>query len=169
MATQRATKSRSQDAIALLKQDHKNVKELLSELEETPGRGRKKRETLLRKIALELRVHARIEEEIFYPAYHAAARKAEDSKLFFEATEEHAIAMQVLALLEDTDSAGEIFAARAKVLKDLVEHHIEEEEKQLFPRSKQLLDKPTLQELGERLQERRSELEGDESLLTRSA
>jgi hemerythrin superfamily protein len=167
MATARATKTR--DAITLLKQDHRGVKALLGELEETSARGRKKRETLLARIALEIRVHARLEEELFYPAYQEAATKREDAKLFFEATEEHAIAEQELALLEESDSGGDVFAARAKVLKDLVEHHIEEEEKQMFPRAKKLLDKQELEQLGERMSERRSELKEDVAQLERSA
>jgi hemerythrin-like domain-containing protein len=169
MASARATTTRNRDAITILKQDHRQVKELLGELEETSARGRKKRESLLERIALELRVHARLEEEIFYPAYQEAATKREDAKLFFEATEEHAIAEQELALLEESDSGGDVFAARAKVLKDLVEHHIEEEEKQMFPRAKKLLDKQELEQLGERMSERRSELKEDVAQLERSA
>jgi hemerythrin superfamily protein len=153
---------RSQDAIALLKADHETVRGLLEQLEKTTARGAKRRVELLGKIAQEIRVHARIEEEIFYPAYHAAAKTEDDSKLFFEATEEHGLVDVVLPALEETDPASEPFGAKGKVLKDLIEHHAEEEETEMFPRAKKLLGKERLAELGEELATRKSELLADE-------
>jgi hemerythrin-like domain-containing protein len=147
-----------QDAIALLKADHKKVKALMEELEETTERAVAKRKTLRAKIATEIRVHARIEEEVFYPAFHASGQTREDSMLFHEAAQEHEVVTNVLDELERMDPATEKFAAQAKVLKDIVLHHVEEEEGELFPRSRKLLDKDELRELGVRMAERKQVL-----------
>jgi hemerythrin-like domain-containing protein len=149
------------DAISFLKDDHKKVKELLTKLEETTERGAKTREKLLREIETEVKVHTQIEEEIFYPAYHEAAKKKEDTKLFFEATEEHHVVDLVLPEIRDTDPASEEFGAKAKVLKELIEHHADEEEKQMFPKARKLLDAEELKELGARLERRKMELMGE--------
>lgn len=147
------------DAIRLLKNDHKTVRALLSQLEDTTARSVKKRSDLLADIELELLVHARVEEEIFYPAFKAAGKKADDAKQFFEATEEHRAAGDlVLPDLKATDPASEKFSGRAKVLKELVEHHAKEEEKEMFPRAKELLSKDELDALGDQMASRKEEL-----------
>ena len=120
------TRPVEKDAITLLTADHKKVRPLLGELEETSARAVDKRGKLLQTIELELKVHAKIEEEIFYPALRKAAEKQDDKKLYYEALEEHHVVDTVLAELKDTAPASEEFAAKAKVLKDLVEHHAEE-------------------------------------------
>ncbi len=148
------------DAIALLEADHDTVRELLSEMEGTTARGSKKRLELLEKIAKEVRIHATIEEEIFYPAYHEAAKSQEEEQLFFEAAEEHQLVKIILPALEKTDPSTVEFGARAKVLKDLVEHHAEEEEDEMFPKAKKLLGKARLVELGEQLAARKEQLAG---------
>ena len=141
----------AKNAITLLKEDHAAVKELLEQLAETTDRAAKKREQLLEKIDAELRAHARIEERILYPEFREAAKAKEDLKLYFEATEEHELAEQVLDSLGETDVTDERFGAKAKVLKDLVLHHAQEEEKEMFPRVKKLFDNEALAEMGERL------------------
>ena len=147
------------DAIALLKQDHKAVKALLTELADTTNRAQKTRTELLQKIATEIKAHATIEEEIFYPAFKAAGEKADDGKMFFEALEEHRAAGDlVLPDLLKTDVQSDQFGGRAKVLKELIEHHADEEEKEMFPRARQLMDKAQLEQLGERMAQRKAEL-----------
>jgi hemerythrin-like domain-containing protein len=148
----------SKDATALLRKDHDTVRKLLGELEETTTRGAKKREALVAEIALEVEVHAAIEEEIFYPAFREQGESGEDEKLFLEAAEEHKLVHGALPELQSTDPRTELFSARAKVLKDLIEHHADEEESELFPRVRELFSKSELQELGQRLEERKSEL-----------
>ena len=148
------------DAVALLKQDHAEVKKLLSQLEATSLKSASKRQSLLGKIALEVRIHARIEEEIFYPAFRGAGRKGEDQKTFFEAREEHGLVDHVLPQLEGTDPQTELFSARAKVLKDLIEHHAEEEENEMLPRARELMSREELETLGTKLQQRKQELMG---------
>ncbi len=146
------------DAIELLKADHETVSELLSDLEKTTDRGLKKREDLLAQLGAEIRAHATIEEEILYPAFHEAAETKEETKLFFEATEEHGLVDIVLQALEETNPSADEFGAKAKVLKDLIEHHVEEEEKEMFPAAKKLLGRERLAELGEELKARKEEL-----------
>ena len=159
------------NAIQLLKEDHTKVRKLLSELAETTPRGVKIRTELLAQIATELRVHSKIEEEIFYPALHAAAKNREDETMYFEALEEHRAAGElVLPDLEKTDVASDRFSGRAKVLKELVEHHAGEEEKEMFPRARELLSADELKALGARMERRKQELlAGDEAGLVGKA
>jgi len=146
------------DAIQLLKSDHQIVKGLLKELAETTSRATKRRLTLVAEIRLNLHAHTAIEEEIFYPAYRKAGGK-EQEKMYFEALEEHRAAEDlVLPDLLKTEPDSEKFSGRAKVLKELIEHHIEEEEKELFKQAKQLLDKATLQSLGEHMAQRKEQV-----------
>ena len=146
------------NAISLLEKDHDTVRKLLSELEETTSRGVRKRSELLEKIALEVEVHAAIEEEVFYPAFRRRGKTKEDEKLFFEAAEEHKLVKGVLPELQKTDPGTEYFSARAKVLKDLIEHHAEEEESELLPRARELMSSEELEELGAKLAERKRAL-----------
>jgi hemerythrin-like domain-containing protein len=142
------------DAIKLLKTDHENVRALLGQFENATGA---RREKLRGKIETELKVHTQIEEEIFYPAYRDAARKKEDKKLYFEALEEHHVVDLVLPEMNDGASPEEL-KAKAKVLKELVEHHADEEEKEMFPRARKVLDKEELRALGEQMQLRKETL-----------
>ena len=147
------------NAIQLLKQDHKTVRGLLSDLEATTRRALKRRGELLAKVAREIDVHTRIEEEIFYPAFKQAGDRGEDAKLYHEAREEHRAAGEmVLPDLLKTAPDSEEFGGRAKVLKELVEHHAREEEREMFPRARQLLTAAQLRDLGELMMERKQEL-----------
>jgi len=147
------------DAIALLKADHATMRALLGKLEKTTARGVKRRRELLVQVDANLKAHTSIEEEIFYPAFKDAGKKSDDDKMYFEALEEHRTAGDlVLPDLMKTDLGSEQFSGRAKVLKELVDHHAGEEEKEMFPRAKKLLSKDTLNELGDRMQRRKREL-----------
>jgi hemerythrin-like domain-containing protein len=139
------------DAIALLKADHKKARSLLGELENTSARATTRREELLQTIERELKIHTTIEEEIFYPAFRETAEKQDDKRLFYEAVEEHHVVDTVLGELLQAEPASEQFGAKAKVLKDLVEHHAEEEETEMLPRARKLMTRQRLVELGERL------------------
>ena len=146
------------DAIQLLKADHKEMRALLAELESSTSRGVKKRRQLVTEIEAKLKAHTTIEEEIFYPAFKEAGKKSDD-KMYFEALEEHRAAGDlVLPDLVRTDPSSEKFSGRAKVLKELVEHHADEEEKEMFPRAKKLLSKDELVQLGEQLEARKEAL-----------
>jgi len=152
-------KETAMDAIQLLKKDHSTVRGLLDELVATTPRGLKKRTDLISRIARELKAHTTIEEEIFYPAFKAAGEKGNDSRMFFEAKEEHRAAGDlVLPDVLSTDPGSEKFSGRAKVLKEMIEHHAKEEETDMFPRAKQLLSKEELLALGDQMAVRKEQL-----------
>lgn len=136
------------NAIDLLKADHEKVKDILSQLSESTERALKKRAELLAKLEMEVSIHTRLEEEILYPAFKEAGSKEEDV-MYYEAKEEHrTVDSLVLPDLKETDPGTPEFAGRVKVVKELLEHHIEEEESEMFPKAKQLLGKAKLDELG---------------------
>jgi hemerythrin-like domain-containing protein len=141
------------DAIAMLKADHDKVKRLLSELETTTERGVKTREELFATIKGELTVHETIEEEIFYPALKEHPKAKE---LVLEAYEEHHVVDTVMAELEGLDVADETWGAKATVMKENVEHHIEEEESEMFKQARQVFERQELEDLGARMAERKA-------------
>jgi hemerythrin-like domain-containing protein len=148
------------DAIALLKEDHEKVRELLGELEETTSKATSRRQTLLKSIEQELKIHTKIEEEIFYPAFRDASSKEDDKKLYYEALEEHHVVDMVLPEIRKIDAGSDEFAAKAKVLKDLVEHHAEEEEAEMFPRARKLMDREELLQLGQQIVQAKESMTG---------
>jgi hemerythrin-like domain-containing protein len=140
------------DAIALLKADHDKVKRLLSELETTTERGIKTRTELFATIKGELTLHEVIEEEIFYPALKSHP-KAKD--IVMEGYEEHHVVDLLMGELEALDVDDESWGAKAMVMKENVEHHIEEEEGDMFKQARQVFDTEELEELGERMDARK--------------
>ena len=147
------------DATKLLTEDHKKVRTVLAELGKTSEQDTDKREELLGEIALDLEVHTRIEEEIFYPAFRKACGDDENDKLYFEALEEHrAVGDLVLPDLQNTPTSSEKFDGRAKVLKELVEQHADGEEEIMFRRARKVFSSDELNELGAQLAEREEEL-----------
>lgn len=149
----------AKSAIELLEADHDKVRELLSELVESTTRAEKKRRELLAKIEQELHVHTHIEEEIFYPAFKEAGN-SEHKKMYFEAMEEHrAVDDLVLPDLKKTDPTSEKFSGRAKVLKELIEHHADEEEEEMFKLARKSMSREELQELGEKMEARKREIQ----------
>lgn len=140
------------NAIDLLKADHEKVKTILGQLSDSTERATKKRAELLDKLEMEISIHTRLEEEILYPAFKAAGSKEQDV-MYFEAKEEHrTVDSLVLPDLKQTDPGTVEFAGRVKVVKELLEHHIEEEETEMFPQAKKLLGKAKLDELGEQME-----------------
>jgi hemerythrin-like domain-containing protein len=147
------------NAISLLKEDHEKVKSLLTELEETSNRAVKSRQELVQKIVKELKIHTKIEEDVFYPAFKAAAEKQEERVMYHEANEEHRLVDFEIPRLESTDPSTDDFSAHAKVLKELVEHHVKEEEKEMFPMAKKLLTKDELEEIGNLMEQEKKKLQ----------
>ncbi|MEX0922431.1 MAG: hemerythrin domain-containing protein [Rhodovibrionaceae bacterium] len=147
------------NAIELLEQDHSAVRKLLKDLTETTNRAEKTRQELLSKIKNELQIHTQIEEEIFYPAFRNADRK-KHGELYHEAMEEHRIVEKMV--VPDTEGSkvkSDEFAGRAKVLKELVEHHAKDEEEEMFPMARKVLSAKQLEELGARMAARKKELQ----------
>jgi hemerythrin-like domain-containing protein len=143
-----------EDAIKLLKSDHKEVSELVDKYEN--GRLSKDRKlAVARQICLALTVHAQIEEEIFYPAAREAMRDGED--LLDEAEVEHGSIKELVAAIENgSPDDDELFDARVKVLGEYVKHHVKEEENELFPKARK--SDMDLEEVGARLAGRKEEL-----------
>lgn len=123
------------DAIALLKQDHANVKAMFKDFAGLGERAFASKKRLADKICLELTRHATAEEELFYPALRAASKAAED--LVDEATVEHATAKDLIAQIGEMDPHDELFDAKVTVLGEYIDHHVKEEEGELFPQAKQ--------------------------------
>jgi hemerythrin HHE cation binding domain-containing protein len=143
------------DALSLLKKDHDKVKKMLQELETTTERGVKTRQELFTKVKHELTVHEAIEEEIFYPALKLHP-KTKDIAL--EAYEEHHVVDTVIAEIEGVPYEDETWGAKFKVMKENLEHHIEEEEGEMFKQAKQVFDQDELTQLGESMKARKEEL-----------
>jgi hypothetical protein len=142
------------DALTLLKNDHDEVKKLLKELEGTTERGVATRRDLFGRIKRDLTVHEIIEEEIFYPTLKEHP-KAKD--IVLEGYEEHDVVNILLGELSDLDPSDETWGAKAKVMKENVEHHIEEEEGEMFRDARQIFDKAELEQLGEQMAARKQE------------
>ena len=138
------------NAFTLLKADHKKVAGILEKIDSTTERGVKTREDLFTQLKTELDVHARIEEEIFYPALEDAK---ETREITLEAFEEHRLVKQLLSELEKMDKGDEQWTARFTVLKENIEHHVEEEEGEMFPKARKVLNEAEAEELGTRLEE----------------
>jgi hypothetical protein len=138
------------DALSLLKADHDVVRKILAEGESTTERAEKGRSELFTRLKTELEIHERIEEEVFYPALKAHPKARE---LALEGFEEHHIVDQILAELEQTDPTDEQWTAKFKVAKENLEHHIEEEEGDMFKAARSAFSKAELEELGARMQE----------------
>jgi len=116
------------NAITMLKADHATVKRLLRELDESGDRATKQRERLLADIEREVKIHSQLEEELFYPTFKKCAETTDAEDLFYEATEEHHVVDMILPELKSTSPKTPEFAAKAKVLRELIEHHVREEE-----------------------------------------
>jgi hypothetical protein len=140
------------DAIALLKADHEKMRGLLNELEATTERGVKTRTELFATIKGELTLHEIIEEEIFYPELKAHP-KAKD--IVLEAYEEHHVVDLLMGELEALDVGDETWGAKALVMKENVEHHMEEEEGDMFKKARQVFEAAELDELGQRMEARK--------------
>jgi len=149
------------NAIELLKADHVKVKSILAQLSESTDRAIKKRTELLEKLEMEISIHTRLEEEILYPAFKEAGSKEQDI-MYFEAKEEHrTVDSLVVPDLKLTDPSTPEFAGRVKVVKELLEHHIEEEETEMFPQAKKLLGKARLDDLGSQMEAMRASVKKD--------
>jgi len=137
------------NAFELLKQDHEKVSGIFEQIEETTERAVKTREELYGRLRMELDIHSEIEEEVFYPSIEELD---ETRALTLEAYEEHNVVKQLLDELDALPVDDETWTAKLKVLHENVDHHVEEEETELFPLVRQVLTKEAIDELGVRLQ-----------------
>ena len=144
------------DAFELLEDDHKKVKKLLAELEDTTEKAEKTREELFARIKKELLVHETLEEELLYPTLK---EHDETKEISLEGYEEHHVVNEIMAELEETPVSDERWAAKAAVMKENIDHHIEEEVDEMFPKGRKILDKERVEDLGDRMEARKKELE----------
>ena len=131
------------NALELLKQDHQKVAELFEQAEQTENE--KQKQKLFHRIKTELEIHTQIEENIFYPALE---QQEELKSLVLEAYEEHRQVKTLLREISALVDGSEKFDAKLKVMKENVEHHVEEEETEMFPRVKQFMSTPELEQMG---------------------
>ena len=129
------TRNNETDAIALLTADHKTVKALFKQFEQLKGQedAGEQKGRLVQKICNELTVHAQVEEELFYPAVRDAI---DDDDLMDEADIEHASAKELIAQLEELSPGDDHYDARVTVLSEYIDHHVKEEEGEMFSESR---------------------------------
>jgi hypothetical protein len=145
------------DVIKLLKEDHRKLKGLFAELEGTEHA--EKRFRLLNEIEKEIRIHSRAEENLVYPAYREIAEKKKEKEMFFEANAEHHAVDLFLPELRDVDISSDVFKARATVLREMIEHHVEEEETEMFKTLREHMKKEELENLGIEVRHFKQDLE----------
>jgi hemerythrin-like domain-containing protein len=149
--------TRKTDAIALLTDDHKAVKKLFKSyhsLIDDEAKGSQKAE-VAQQICRELTVHAQIEEEIFYPAVRESI---DDQDLMDEAAVEHATAKDLIAQIEAMSPDDEYYDAKVTVLGEYIDHHVKEEQDEMFPKARKAID---VDAIGAALKERKEELMGE--------
>jgi hemerythrin superfamily protein len=143
----------SRNAFDVLEQDHREVEEWFDEYDELKDSDEDRKAELAEKICLALKVHAQMEEEIFYPRAREATK---DNDLIDEAIVEHATVKNLIAEIEEMDVGEELFDAKVRVLGEMVKRHIREEEEELFPELQSA--KMDLDAVGKELAERKEEL-----------
>lgn len=146
--------AKANDAIAMLISDHREVEELFKQFEKQTDRARDKKKQIADQICAALTVHTQIEEEIFYPAARDAVNDADE--LLDEAEVEHASAKELIMQIQEMDPEDDLYDAKVKVLSEQIEHHVKEEEKEMFPKVKK--SKLDLEALGEEMAMRKDEL-----------
>ena len=146
--------NKSTDAIAMLTADHKEVKAMFKEYEALGDRANAGKKKLADQICTALTLHATIEEEIFYPALRAASKDAAD--LLDEAAVEHAGAKDLIAQIQDMDPEDDLYDAKVKVLGEQVDHHVGEEEGEMFAKARKA--KLDMDALGAEMAARKDEL-----------
>ena len=119
----------------LLKSDHREVSDLFDKIEKMPGKGSRK-DDLFEQLKMQLQMHSDVEEEIFYPALQEAA---ETHDIVLESLEEHDVVKKLLGELDSEPKYTDEWMAKLTVLRENVEHHVEEEETRLFPKAGKLL------------------------------
>jgi hemerythrin superfamily protein len=150
----------AQDAIELLTTDHRNVKALFKRFETLKDEDDSddEKSEIVARICAELTIHSTIEEEIFYPAVREAI---DDQDLMDEADVEHAGAKELIAQLESAEPGDDHYDAKVTVLSEYIDHHVKEEEGEMFPKAKKAID---TQEIGAELAARKAELAAEMGL-----
>ena len=137
-----------EDGLQLLEREHRRFEELLKRGEESTERARKSRRELLNTLTAELNAHELMEEQVLYPALQS---HPETREIVLEGFEEHHVADLIIEELHDVATNDEAWAAKFKVLKENIEHHIEEEERKMFRFARGVLSRDELMELAKQM------------------
>ncbi len=151
-------KTPTNDAIAILVDDHKKVKALFEQFETLSDRSKVSKKRVSDQICRELTTHTEIEEQLFYPAVRGPIK---DEEMMNEAIVEHASAKDLITEISDMDPGDDLYDAKIKVLFEQIEHHVEEEEKEMFPEVRK--SKVDLVALGEQMGVLKQQLEAEGS------
>ncbi len=151
-----AQKARQEDPVRMLKQDHRKVEALFEQYEKA-GDGEATRKDIVDQISRELEIHAQVEERIFYQAFKSVSSE-DPKKVVRESFEEHKIVKTLIAELAPLQPGDEQFEAKVTVLKESVEHHVEEEEDELFPAAEKLFGDDQMRDLAARMREMKTKL-----------
>ena len=155
------------NALDLLKRDHQEVDKMFRQFEEIKdGASVDEKENLVTQICDALTVHAQIEEQIFYPAARRALGEQEGKDLLDEAAVEHQTLKDIIGRLEMAPTSDPLYDAGVKVLSEYVKHHVREEETELFPKVR--ASDMDLQAIGQQLEQRKQQLEGEASRSSRN-
>lgn len=137
------------DVITLLKEDHKHIAHLLSELVHTHNEDVNRRVSLFEKLEQELIMHTGYEEKLFYPALRSNPKT---HQLILEAYQEHHVIGHILADISRVAFDHDVWKAKMTVMKENIAHHVKEEERDIFPKVRQLLTAEELKKMGDDLQ-----------------
>jgi hypothetical protein len=146
--------ARPDDAVSLLMADHRKVEDLFKQYEKAK-KDETKKQAIFQQISMELKVHTQIEEEVFYPA---SREFVDDAEMVNEAEVEHASAKDLIAQLDGMAPSDPYYDAKVKVLQEMIDHHVEEEETEYFPECRE--SDMDLKAIGEQLKARKAELAG---------
>jgi hypothetical protein len=143
------------NALTLLEDDHQDIKQLLNKADDTTERAIKTRAALLHEIGVKLTAHEKIEEDIFYPALKEHP-KAKD--IVLEGYQEHHVVDLIMSELKDLDENDETWGAKFAVMKENIEHHIKEEEGEMFSKARDAFNAEELNDLGDQMEKMREEV-----------
>lgn len=153
--TKTSARTSANDAVRLLMKDHAEVKKMFKEFEKLASKSDTNgKVAVANKICMELIIHTQVEEEVFYPAARAAI---DDEDMMNEAKVEHDSAKDLIAQIQSMDPEDAMYDAKVIVLGEYIEHHVKEEEKEMFPKVKKA--KCDLEELGEKMAARKKDLQ----------
>lgn len=148
----------AQQIYEMLRKDHETVKQAIAKILDTTDGAKKTREDLFQKIKHELEVHTRFEEEVFYPTFREDKPDKEAKEEVKDALNEHDEAKKMLAKLEKMDKTSDEFIETLKELQKALEHHISDEEDEMFPQARKAVDDDAAVEMAERYREMKSRM-----------
>jgi hemerythrin superfamily protein len=152
------------DPIEFLKSQHREVEDLFEKIEKTSDRATKTRNSLFDVLATKIELHALIEEKVLYPV-----GKELDEDTTLEAFEEHALVRDLIKKIHKTKASNETFMAKVTLLKELIEHHVKEEESEYFPKFREKLGSEALADRGLKLKRTHDRLRTPKLVRTRRA